>query len=86
VKVDQILSRNEVVDPDQVASLGGDPGGKSRHLRGDFGRIRAACDDHDLILPIEFEGGCEEECQALLSSNPTVEKDKRPARVDAKAR
>src|SRR6202162_5159252 len=54
VKMNQVLSRYEMVDPDQVASLGGDAAGKSRHLSGDFGRTRTAGPDHKLILRIQL--------------------------------
>src|SRR6266851_1479020 len=56
VKVDQVFARDEVVDPDQVASLGGNATRESPHFSRDFGGIRAAGHDHQLIARIELKG------------------------------
>src|SRR5258708_8089693 len=83
--MNQVLSRYEVVDPDQVASLGRNPCGQSRHLGGDFGCIRTAGHDDHLVATVELEGRRQKQWKAFLSCDAPVEQDKGPARVDAKA-
>src|SRR5258708_14078194 len=83
--MNQVLSRYEVVDPDQVASLGRNPCGQSRHLGGDFGCIRTAGHDDHLVATVELGGRRQKQWKAFLSCDAPVEQAKGPSRGDAKA-
>ena len=85
VKVDQVLPRDEPVDPDEVAPLVADALRQTRHLARDLRRVGAAGDDHQLMARIQLERGGEEQGQPLLPGDSAVEQGERPVCLDAEA-
>ena len=83
VELDELLARDEAVDPHEVAALGVDALREGVHLCCDLRRVRAARNEHHLVARVELQGCGEEQRQALLPRDPAVEERERPVRVDA---
>ena len=83
--MDEVLARDEVVDPDQVAALGAYPSYERVHLGSDLRRVRAARTDHELVLGVELQRRCQEMRKTLLPGDASVEERVGAVRVDAVA-
>src|SRR2546429_1314937 len=84
MEVDQVLSLDEAVDPDQVAALAAHPLGEACHLGRNLRRVRTAGDDDQLMPWIQLEGRGQKQGQTLLARDAAVEERERLVRIDAK--
>ena len=83
MQVDEVLAWDEMVDPDQVASLRTNARHQRVHLGADFRGVRAAGADDDLVFGVQLQRSSKQMREALLTRDASVEEGVWAAGIDA---